>query len=42
MMNSSGDAGCDADHLGDWIADALGATAQIKPNPACSGSKLID
>ena len=36
------DAGCDADHLRDFIATELGATAQIKQNPSRSGPKLID
>ena len=36
------DTGCDADHLRDFIATELGATAQIKQNPSRSGSKLID
>ncbi len=36
------DAGYDADHLRDFIANELGATAQIKQNPTRSGSKLID
>ena len=36
------DAGYDADHLRDFIATELGATAQIKQNPSRSGPKLID
>lgn len=36
------DAGYDADHLRLFIADELGATAQIKQNPSRSGSKNID
>ena len=36
------DAGYDADHLRDFIAQDLGATAQIKQNPSRSGSKAID
>lgn len=36
------DAGCDADHLRTFIADDLGATAQIKQNPSQSGTKAID
>ena len=36
------DAGYDADHLRSFIADDLGATAQIKQNPSRSGTKAID
>lgn len=36
------DAGYDADHLRNFIADDLGATAQIKQNPTRSGAKPID
>ncbi len=36
------DAGYDADHLRTFIADDLGATAQIKQNPSRSGTKAID
>ena len=36
------DAGCDAGHLRSFIADDLGATAQIKQNPSRSGTKAID
>ena len=36
------DAGYDADHLRDFIANELGATAQIKQNPTRSGTKSID
>ena len=36
------DAGYDADHLRNFIADDLGATAQIKQNPTRSGTKAID
>ena len=36
------DAGYDADHLRDFIADDLGATAQIKQNPTRSGAKPVD
>jgi transposase len=34
--------GYDADHLRTFIADDLGATAQIKQNPSRSGTKAID
>ena len=36
------DAGYDADHLRTFIADDLGATAQIKQNPSRSDTKTID
>lgn len=36
------DAAYDADHLRLFIAQELGATAQIKQNPSRSGSKDID
>lgn len=36
------DAGYDADHLRDFIANKLGATAQIKQNPTRSGTRSID
>ena len=36
------DAGYDADHLRTFIADDLGATAQIKQNPSRSDAKAID
>lgn len=36
------DAGYDADHLRNFIADDLGATPQIKQNPTRSGSRRID
>ena len=36
------DAGYDADHLRTFIADDLGATAQIKQNPSRSGTKAND
>lgn len=36
------DAGYDADHLRDYIANSLGAVAQIKQNPTRSGSKPVD
>ena len=36
------DAGYDADHLRDFIADELGATPQIKQNPTRCGTKSID
>ena len=36
------DAGYDADHLRNVIADKLGATPQIKQNPTRSGTKAID
>ena len=36
------DAGYDADHLRSFIADDLGATAQIKQNQSRSGTKAID
>ena len=36
------DAGYDADHLRAFIADDLGATAQIRQNPSRSGTKAID
>jgi putative transposase len=36
------DAGYDADHLRNFIAEDLGATPQIKRNPTRSGTKAID
>jgi putative transposase len=36
------DAGCDADHLRDFITDHLVATAQIKQEPPRRGPKAID
>lgn len=36
------DAAYDADSLRDFIADGLGATAQIKQNPMRTGRKTID
>ena len=36
------DAAYDADHLRAFIADDLGAKAQIKQNPSRSGSRDID
>lgn len=36
------DAAYDADHLRQFIAEGLGATAQIKQNPSRSASKAID
>ena len=36
------DAACDADHLRDFIADELGATAQIKQNPTRKTEQPID
>ena len=36
------DAGYDADALRRFIADDLGATPQIKPNPTRSGRQPID
>jgi transposase len=36
------DAAYDADHLRAFIAEDLGATAQIKQNPTRSGTKAID
>lgn len=36
------DAGYDADHLRGFIADDLGAIAQIKQNPTRAGTKTID
>lgn len=36
------DAAYDADYLRDFIADDLGATAQIKQNPTRSVRKVID
>jgi len=36
------DAAYDADYLREFIADELGATAQIKQNPSRSGKREID